>query len=234
MSYRARQRRCGPRTSWRGFTLLELLIALTLFALMASVLFGSLRLAARSWDGGEAKVAQVAEMRQTESFLRAQIASTLPKRMTKAVDVPLLFAGTGDELRYAAPLPERVPEGGVLFFRLALAKDGERSQLVLDRIMPPPELVELPGFDGAERTLLADHIAELKLSYYGRDPGAGDADEPTWRDRWDDLQRLPLLIRIEIRPDKGPAWPALVAQPRRAPEAACRGWDPVRQRCARV
>ena len=50
----------------RGFTLVEILVALTLFALMGSVLMGSLRLAGRSWDTGEAKIAQVSEMRQTQ------------------------------------------------------------------------------------------------------------------------------------------------------------------------
>ena len=34
----------------RGFTLIELLIALTLMALMSAVLFGSLKLAGKSWD----------------------------------------------------------------------------------------------------------------------------------------------------------------------------------------
>ena len=41
--------------SARGFTLLELTIALVLFALMAAMMFGSLSFAGRSWDGGEAK-----------------------------------------------------------------------------------------------------------------------------------------------------------------------------------
>lgn len=227
----------APAGKGRGFTLVELLIALTLLALMAGVLFGSLRLAGRSWEGGEAKVAQVAEMRQTESFLRGQINAALPKRMIKAAEMPLLFAGTGEELRYAAPLPERVIEGGVMFFRLALIKDGEKDQqgqLVLDRIVPEGDIVELPEFDDAQRTLLADHIAELKLSYFGRDPGAADTDAPSWRNRWDDPQRMPLLIRIDIRPETGAAWPTLVAEPRRAPEAGCRVWDPARQRCVRV
>src|SRR5205085_6680608 len=72
----------------RGFTLVEMLVALTLLALMAGVLFGSLQLAGRSWEGGEAKAASVDAMRQTQMFLRGQLAGALPKRMPKAVDRP--------------------------------------------------------------------------------------------------------------------------------------------------
>src|SRR5207245_763424 len=69
----------------RGFTLVELLVALTLFALLATVLSGALRLVGRSWEGGEAKVAQLDEMRQAQTLLRSQIASLFPQRMPKAV-----------------------------------------------------------------------------------------------------------------------------------------------------
>ena len=68
----------------RGFTLIELVVALMLLALMSSVLFGSLQLAGRSWDGGEAKVAQVTEMRATQQFLREQLAGAYPQRLPKA------------------------------------------------------------------------------------------------------------------------------------------------------
>jgi len=217
-----------------GFTLVELVVALTLLALIAAVLFGSLQLAGRSWEGGEAKVRDVNDMRQTETFLRHQIASALPMRMAKAVATPLLFAGAADELRYVASLPERVVEGGTMLFRLALVKNGEGGQLILERMVPDPDAVEMPDFKDAERTLLADGIAELTIAYFGRDPAAADTETPSWRDRWDDPQRLPMLIRIGVRPLRGPPWPVLVVEPRRAPEAGCRAWDPVRHLCARV
>ncbi|MEP7206406.1 MAG: prepilin-type N-terminal cleavage/methylation domain-containing protein [Casimicrobiaceae bacterium] len=220
------------RRRQHGFTLVELLVALTLLALIAAVLFGSLRLAGRSWEGGENKVREVGDMRQTETFLRRQIAGALPKRMVKAVDTPLLFAGGADELRYVAALPERVVEGGTMFFRLLLVRDG--GQLVLERMVPDPDIVQLPDFTDAERTVLADGIGELKLRYFGRNPDAPETETPTWRDRWDDPQRLPLLIRIIVQPTRGPAWPELVVEPRRAPEAGCRQWDSARNRCARV
>jgi general secretion pathway protein J len=218
----------------RGFTLVELIVALMLMALMASVLFGSLRLAGRSWDAGEAKAVQVAEMRQTQEFLRAQLSAQYPQRLRKVAEFPLLFAGERDEIRYTAALPPRVADGGVFYFRLVAVRDGAKRQLVLERVIPEPDAATPPDFNGAERSVLADGIDTLKLAYFGRDATAGDADAPTWRDRWDDPQRLPLLVRIEVAPEKGEPWPALVVEPRRAPEAGCRAWDARRSRCVGV
>ena len=222
------------RRSIRGFTLLELVIALTLFALMAGVLFGSLRIATRSWDAGEARAAGTAEMRLAESFLRTQLAGQHPQRLKKALNVPLLFAGERDVLIYAAPLPTRIEGGGVYAFRLRVAKEGEKSQLTVERAFPEPDAGQGPEFSDADRTTLADDIAEIRFSYYGRDPGANDAEAPTWRDRWEDRQRLPHLVRIDVKPRKGAPWPTIVVEPREAPEAGCRTWDPGRTQCVAV
>ena len=219
------------RSRSKGFTLIELIIALVLLALIASLMFGSLSMAARSWDGGEAKAAEVSSMRQAQAFLREQIESELPLRIRKAAELPLMFAGERDEMRYAAALPPRVLEGGAQFFRLAVMRDGEKSQLVLERTIPDPAATQNPEFTAAEHTVLADGIAELRVSYFGRDPNAADVDAPTWRDRWEDRQRLPLLIRIDVKPVKGMPWPTLVVEPRRAPEASCASFDTARNRC---
>jgi general secretion pathway protein J len=215
-----------------GFTLVELTIALVLMAGIASILFGSLSLAARSWDGGEAKVAQVSDMRATQTYLRAQISAEYPQRLWKAVEVPLLFAGEPNEMRYAAALPERVAEGGVYYFRLAVVRNGEKSQLVQERTVPDLTALQEPEFRDVERSVLADDIEELRIGYFGRDAGASDADAPTWRDRWDDRQRLPLLVRLDVKPVKGAAWPTLLVEPRRSPEAGCPAWDAAQNRCA--
>jgi general secretion pathway protein J len=217
----------------RGFTLLELTIALLLLALMSSILFGSLSFAGRSWDGGEAKATQVDEMRQSEEFLRAQIGALYPLRARKVVEFPLLFKGERDEIRYAAALPSRVAEGGVYYFRLAVVSEGDKSLLVQERVIPDPDSQDEPNFRDGARSVLAEGIKELKIGYFGRDAGNLDAD-PTWRDKWDDKQRLPLLVRIDVAPEKGPAWPQLVIEPRQAPEAGCRAWDAARERCAGV
>lgn len=216
----------------RGFTLVELTIALVLLALLAAVLGGALNLASTSLDRGEAKVEDNSGMRLTQAFLRANLEGQHPQRMHKIVELPLLFVGEREELRYTAALPPRVAGGGIWLYRLTVARNDARSPLVLERALPDLNAASQPDLNEPERSVLAQDITELKLGYFGRDAGANDANEPTWRDRWDDTQRLPMLIRIDVQPKRGPPWPTLVVAPRESPEAGCRGWDAARMRCA--
>lgn len=220
----------------RGFTLIELMIALSLFALMSAVLFGSLRLAGRTWDAGEAKAEATAGMRLAGDYLRTQLAAQHPQRMRKIAEFPLLFEGARDELRFAAPLPGRVGVGGMWYYRLALVERPGKSgsALVVERMVPDINGTTMPDFGTADRSVLADDIATLKIGYLGRDRGASLDTEPTWRDRWEDPQLLPLLLRVEVAPRVGPAWPLLVIAPRQSPEAGCRAWDTIRMRCVGV
>ena len=229
--------RAGDRRSLakqEGFTLLELIVALVLLGLLSAVLFGSLRLAGRSTQGGEAAVERAAGMRLAQQFLRANLEAQHPLRMRKMVDWPLLFSGAQDELRYAAPLPARVARGGIWFYRLVVAADEPRSPLVLERTIPDLTADQMPDFAHAERSVLAEDIASLKIAYFGRDPDAGPSAEASWRDTWADPQKLPRLIRIDVVPKNAPAWPTLYVTPRESPEAGCRAWDIARERCAAV
>jgi general secretion pathway protein J len=218
----------------RGFTMIELMIALVLLALMSAVLFGSLNLAGRSSEAGNAKAESSSGMRLAGEYLRTQLAAQHPQRMRKIQGLPLLFGGEAEELRYAAPLPGRVGLGGIWYFRLKLAEVPGRSKpsLVLERMIPDVGALDRPEFADAERSVLADDIKEVKFGYYGLNTGVGLDEAPTWRDKWDDAQMLPQLIRVDVTPERGPPWPTLVVSPRQAPEAGCRNWDAVRKLCA--
>jgi general secretion pathway protein J len=216
-----------------GFTLIELLIALSLFALMSAVLFGSLRLAARSTDAGDEKAQASSGMRLASDYLRAQLSAQHPQRMRKILEFPLLFGGNQTEVRYAAPLPGRVGVGGMWYWRLSVDKvpGKEREALVLDRMIPDLNALDMPTFAESERSVLADDIKSLKVSYLGRDRGSAVDMTPTWRASWDDPQQLPTMIQIEVVPRTGEPWPPLLIAPRAAPEAGCRAWDTIRIQC---
>ena len=96
------------RHTARGFTLVELMIALVLLALMrpcCSARCASPAAAGRGRSEGESHVRHAA--RAGDSCAR-NLEEQHPQRMRKIVEFPLLFAGERDELRYAAALPARV------------------------------------------------------------------------------------------------------------------------------
>jgi general secretion pathway protein J len=218
----------------RGFTLLELIVALVLLGLLSAVLFGSVRLAGQSTERGEAAAEGAANMRLAQEFLRTNLEAQHPLRMRKMLDWPLLFTGTRDELRYASNLPARVATGGIWYYRLTVLANDARSPLVLERTIPDLTADALPEFTNPERSVLADDIASLRIGYFGRDPDAAPAVEPTWHDEWNDTQRLPIMIRLDVTPKRGSPWPTLYVTPRESPEAGCRAWDVARERCAAV
>ena len=215
-----------------GFTLLELMIALVMLALLSAVLFGSLRFAGRSTDGGEEKAEATSSMRLAQEFLRTNLEAQHPLRMRKILEFPLLFTGARNEMRYAAELPPRVAGGGIWFYRLVLRSGDPRAPLVLERMIPDLSAPAQPEFGDADLSILAEGIGDLVFSYYGRDPDAANVVAPSWRDHWDDRQQLPLMIRVDVTPKHGPAWPTLYVVPRTAPESGCRAWDAQRHRCA--
>jgi hypothetical protein len=102
---------------------------------------------------------------------------------------------------------------------------------VLERMIPDLAATQMPVFADPDISVLADDVGEIRLQYFGRDPGSSFVVEPTWRDRWDDRQVLPLSLRIDVVPKRGAAWPPIYATPRAAAEAGCRAWDNARQRC---
>ena len=218
------------RRHHRGFTLIELSVALVLLALIASVLYGSLSLAGESWNRGEVKAQRTSEMRSAQDFLRRSLTAQHPLRFHKVAEQPLYFLGTRDSLAYAAALPARTG-GGMYYFRLSASGDRDSARLTLVRVIPDYAAQALPDFSGADSTVLADGISSVRFGYFGRDPGSADSVAPTWRDRWDDPQRLPDLIRVDVTLVNGAPWPTLVVEPRIAPEAGCLNWNPAQRRC---
>jgi general secretion pathway protein J len=214
-----------------GFTLLEVLVAMALLALMAGLLAGSLSLTGRSLEGGEQKAEATSSMRLAMEYLRTQIESQHPLRLRKVADTPILFVGERDAIQFAAAVPARVAGAGIWYYRLALGANGDKKPLTLERMVPDVNALDPPDFRDADRSILADDVEELRIGYLGRDAMATEGLAPTWRDRWDDKQRLPTMVRIDIKPRGQAAWPTLYAAPRPGPEAGCRAWDINLQKC---
>ena len=221
-------RRDGPA----GFTLLELLIALTLVGLLATLVFGGVRLAARAWGRTDDRAAEAADRWAVVNVLRDAITGAYPAFASPDPrDRTIAFDGEAASLVLLAPLPQAIAAGVTAEMRFYLAGEGAAKTLVLGWRLDLPS-AETGGTLRENRVALLDRVRRIGFAYFGADePG----EAPVWHQSWSGRTVLPQLVRIDVeRSDPAlPAWPTLVAAPRATINTGCI-FDPLTAGCRRL
>ncbi|MBN2337377.1 MAG: prepilin-type N-terminal cleavage/methylation domain-containing protein [Acidobacteria bacterium] len=196
----------GTRTE-SGFTLLELIVALTLVALMAVALWAAFSISLRSWSTGTARIEAGQAHRYVLDTTRKQIASAYPLQADATGTQPAapspVFYGRSDGLLFVSLSSRRFFEspGLTLASYRAVPDDGGRVALVAgERRYTGGEVdPEAPP----EGSALFDGLAECVFEYFdpGQEPG-----EARWVPEWDGSASgtLPAAVRLTlVSPDAG-------------------------------
>ena len=206
----------STRGRWRqqGFTLLELLIALTLLGFILVLLFGGLRLGVRSWDVSQKQVDTLNSVRALESFLRREMSTAFPYKWKSGPTRRLAFLGERDRLSFVAQLPARVGGGGLYVISIALDQQGKQKRIVWKYLPVTAQMQDFSALADAPEMVLAaselDQVEDIGLSYFGQE---NEAAAPRWTDRWDNETFLPTLIRVQVKLASGAVWPDFVVAP---------------------
>ncbi|MEO1751951.1 prepilin-type N-terminal cleavage/methylation domain-containing protein [Thiofaba sp. EF100] len=184
-----------------GFTLIEMLIAVSLTAVIALLAYSGLNLGSMGWSRAARVTAESDEARVAWAFVRAHVSEARPLRGVDDDEGGIEFEGLPDRLRFVAPAPrQRAAPGGLYTYVLEL-RDGA---LWLDWGLYLPDR-EGPRLEPPRR--LVDGVESLRgFAYFGvRREGEGAA----WHARWDRSDALPELVRIELSV-AGVDWPEWV------------------------
>jgi len=202
-----------------GFTLLELLISITLLGFILVLLFGGLRLGVRSWDAVQQRVDNLNSVRSVESFLRREIEKTYPYRWKNATSPQVAFLGERNRISFVAQLPGRIGAGGLYAVSLELEQNANGRRLLWRHLPLSAQMQDFSQLAQVPEIVLAgtelSAVEDIWLTYFGSE---GDNLAPTWGDRWDSPTRLPLLIRIQVKFANGTEWPNFVVAPRLSSE----------------
>lgn len=204
-----------------GFTLLELLIAITILGLLATILFGGLRFGTRVWNTGDQALERFSEVQSAYEVMRRALTRAVPLASVIAAGADAdageigLFEGGGQGLRFLGPAPAAAMPGSIYQFALQAEGDDERKQLVLS-VRPLQALGEKAKSRDTSRVVLLDDVRRIRFAYFGEAP---EGDTPAWLSAWEDGQGLPLLIsvQIEFRPGDPRVWPQLIVAPMLSP-----------------
>jgi general secretion pathway protein J len=210
----------GPRADAgsRGFTLVELLLALTLMSMLLALAYGGLRAATRATDRGQTILEDSSRIRMAHQFVRKQLnqASPLVFAVSEDGEERTVFLGEPDRIRFVAPMPGYLGFGGPQVQDLAIVRGRDSLELVLSHAL-------LQGFEEARLydlppiPLLGD-IKSATFSFLGRDE---NGDLAGWTSTWADPSVLPESIGLEIEfvDDVYIQWPLLTAAIRIDPAA---------------
>ena len=187
----------------QGFTLLEILIVISLLGVLLVLVGGALLGANRAVLKAQRYTVSLDEMHAAQQFLRTALAQALPLPVPpESGQPPGIFFGSAQRLAFVAGLPGQLG-GGINLYTLSLQGAGaERTlQVAFARV----------GFNAAGNTyhawgepqVLVRDIQQLKFSYQGVSP-AGQLT--SWLDHWPWPQRLPRAVRIQAKVNAAVPW----------------------------
>ena len=218
--------RDSDHQSEAGFTLVELLVALSLLSLVAAALFASLRFGILAWGRGVAHVDGVEHIMFVQNFLRRSIANAYPLfSVSGANRGQVAFEGTATSLKFLAPSPVVLGGGGRSWLMLSLDRHDSRTDLGL---ISQPELADRQVARSLKKPLIAD-VQLVEFSFYGKSRAERIA---RWRDQWIGEAILPELVGIRVAFSQGDVrfWPELVVKPRIAVDVGC-AYEPLTKAC---
>jgi general secretion pathway protein J len=211
----------GKRLASTGFTLLELLISITLLGFILVLLFGGLRLGIRSWDAVQQRVDNLNAVRSVEGFLRRELESVVPYRWKGGTGSGIAFLGERNKVSFVAHLPERIGVGGLYVVSLELQQSSRGRRLIWRQAPIANQATDFSALDQVGEMVLAEaelnSVDDIWLTYFGPD---GDSRSSLWTDHWESTSQLPFLIRIQVKFSSGGEWPEFVVAPRLNSEIA--------------
>ena len=186
------------RTHGKTFTLLEIVVAAALFAVVSAIVGAAMAGFQKSYDQ-ISRLAQRLERNRALDRIAEHLGNAIPFAWPNADEddaEQLVFDGKNDELWFTARARAGADGKGALrFFRLYL--DEDKLQCDTRDLPLLPWLA--PGEQPCRTETIADNVERLTFAYADYD----DDDEVEWLDEWDQddadyENRLPPAIRMTV------------------------------------
>ena len=178
------------RRGQRGFTLLELVLALSIVAAMLAIIFGGLRVGIRAWQRGDERTESQQHARSLNALLALSLGGTAAYLgpAPAGVQPEVLFQGAPDRLSFvtvSAPFPLPAP---IAFTAVTLSIDeGDKPGLAIrEKALPNDD-----PFEDVAPIVVDPSFTAVRFRYL-RDT------EGSWEESWDGAQERAVPRAVEV------------------------------------
>lgn len=172
----------------KGFTILELIISITLIGIIVVILMGAMRLGLRSIESGEKKTEQLERMRSSINIIDHQIQSQFPLTYTdEDGNKSYYFQAGQDFMQFATNYS--IWSGGkgyVIATYKVIPEDNKEALYVSENII---------GIDEIRDTKLFDNYEKIYFEYFTRDLLT---EEGKWVNEWTNEMSFPEKVKIHL------------------------------------
>jgi prepilin-type N-terminal cleavage/methylation domain-containing protein len=174
-----------PATGTDGFTFIEMLVSMTIIALIVSITIGALHAGRRSLETGEKKIDKLERLRSSLSILDSQLQSYMPLTYIEDGTEKPFFTGEKRFLRFATSYSVfRGVRGNALVEYRAESANGGYDLNVMEGMLNT-------GFN--KGTKLLEGFGDIYFEYLSESyPGEG-----FWIEEWTE-EGVPRLVRLHI------------------------------------
>jgi general secretion pathway protein J len=203
-----------------GFTLVELLLAITLLSMLLALAYGGLHAAIRATDRGQVILEESSRLRMAHQFVRKQLNQAIPLSFSQQDGEPVepgatigsveseVFLGEPRLIRFVGPMPGYLGFGGPQVQQLSIVSGDNGLELVIEHAL-------VQGFEESklqERPpiMLIDRIARAEFQFQTLDE---NGEVTSWTNNWEETTKMPVAVSLEIEFEEGAytQWPWLVA-----------------------
>ena len=190
-----------PQNSF-GFTLIEVVLALSIFALIGAVLYGAFSLSHSAIEKSQASFEDNQKLRSFTDLLGSYIRSAYPHRQS-AQDTTVFFDGQEDQLTFVSSISLAMGGRGMSKIHVAWeAAEAGEGPIQLEEEVPVRLNVSDDLNPGGLRNdvVIQERVKELRFAYL--DP---KSEEEIWEERWDGREKLalPRAVRLSYRNQDG-------------------------------
>lgn len=189
----------ATRTFWgtdvtrSGFTLIEVLIAIVLTALIAGIMGSAIRLGIRSLTVADKRTEVFERFKNSLNTIDAQVEAEIPMLYNGDENVKrFYFSGSRSQTSFASNYSIWRGAKGYVIVEYRIEKDPKGKQ-----VMHAQERV--PGIAATREVKLLDGLDEAYFEYHFRDnrtPGG------MWVDQWTDSSSIPEKMRLHLAQGK--------------------------------
>ncbi|MCU0614684.1 MAG: GspJ family type II secretion system protein [Desulfobacterales bacterium] len=187
----------------QAFTLLELIIALTIVGIILLIISGTFRIGIRAWEKGEKDIDKQQRYRIVLNLVQRQLTSITYKKAIINDKEQLILKGDSKSFEFTSHVSLK-PENkfGIVYVKYMVVEGENETETLLayekNMVLFDKEFkfsdIDLDAFFE-----LIPNIQGISFEYL-KPPELGLEEEPEWQDKWDpeNDQGLPLAVKLTV------------------------------------